>query len=386
MNLRHRNAVSPGTKRWRRLGATLSLLAFSAVSAEAQCPEEPALLNYTGAGTATCNCFAPGEEAGVILDAPAAHYPIEILKIRIGWGSAGGGAPPSLEQAIHLYAGVPPSPGVPQFSLLAPALTDGFLNEFDISGIAGNKIINSGPFLVSLEFANDNQGSGPTTVHDNNGCTFGRNSVFIPGTGWIDACILGISGDWVMEVVYRQVTCGPVGGGDCEVQAFCFGGFDAGACPCGNTGTGIDGCLNTSGASGAVLAVQSGSFDVAAEDLEFLVAGLPSNFGQAGLLFTNVSSSDIIPGVAVSDGLLCVGGGPRLQLGLSVAPGLYSTTTSLNGINMITEANLSAPGFFVAGSTYSFQFFYRDQVPVFGGVCGSPTGAANMSNALRIQL
>src|SRR5262245_63721763 len=48
-------------------------------------------------------CFAPGEQAGVVFTAPAAHYPLEILRVGIAWGSQSGGAPSSLEQAIHIY-------------------------------------------------------------------------------------------------------------------------------------------------------------------------------------------------------------------------------------------------------------------------------------------
>ena len=44
-------------------------------------------------------------------------------------------------------------------------------------------------------------------VHDGNGCIPGRNVIFaIPG-GWTDACVAGLSGDWVVQVTYRQVNC-----------------------------------------------------------------------------------------------------------------------------------------------------------------------------------
>ena len=177
--------------------------------ANAQCPAEPPVGNYTGGGTVACPCFIPGEQAGAVLDVPAGHYPIEILKIRVGWGSQFGGQPQSIEQALHVYPAGLPNPGTPQFSLEGPVLTDGVINEFDIEFVAGNKIVNSGPFTVALEFLSQSAGNAfaASVVHDGNGCQPAKNVVFaIPG-GWSDACVLGVTGDWVFEVVYRQVAC-----------------------------------------------------------------------------------------------------------------------------------------------------------------------------------
>ena len=174
------------------------------------CPEEPPLQNYTGGGSVVCPCFVDGEQAGAILDAPADHYPIEILRVGIGWGSQFGSAPQSLEEAIHIYAAGLPNPGTPVYSLLGPVLTDGVINEFDLEPLPGEITIDSGPFTVTLEFANSNAGdpSAPSMVHDGNGCQSGKNVVFaIPG-GWYDACLLGVTGDWVVYVIYRQVNCG----------------------------------------------------------------------------------------------------------------------------------------------------------------------------------
>ena len=117
---------------------SLILLGFAAAPAVAQCPEQPALQNYTGTTSVACPCFAIGEQAGVVLTAPAADYPIEILRVGIAWGSVFGGAPASLEDAIHIYPAGLPNPGVAQFSLLGPNMTDGFLNEFNISSTPGS--------------------------------------------------------------------------------------------------------------------------------------------------------------------------------------------------------------------------------------------------------
>jgi hypothetical protein len=194
----------------RSIGCVLALTSAAASPVLSQCPEQPPLQNYTGAGSVVCPCFVAGEEAGAVLTAPSPLYPIEILRVGIGWASQLGGAPQQLEQSINLYAAGLPSPGAPIFTLPGPQLTDGFLNEFNIEPIAGNKVINSGAFTVTLEFLNPNSGDpfAPSVIHDGNGCQSGKNVVFaIPG-GWFNACALGVTGDWLFYVIYREVDCG----------------------------------------------------------------------------------------------------------------------------------------------------------------------------------
>lgn len=190
----------------------LSALAWgwlAAPVARAQCPTEPRLENFTGAGSVACPCFIPGEQAGAVLDLPAGEFPIEILKVGIGWGSQFGGNPDQLEEAIHIYEGGLPDPGTPVFTLPAPQLTDGVINEFDLEPLPGEIIINSGPFTVTLEFLNENSGDifAPSVVHDGNGCQAGKNAVFVIPDGWSDACDLGVTGDWVFYVFYRKINC-----------------------------------------------------------------------------------------------------------------------------------------------------------------------------------
>jgi hypothetical protein len=188
----------------------LSVAWVAAPVSRAQCPTEPRLENFTGSGSVVCPCFIPGEEAGAILDVPADHYPIEILKVGIGWGSQFGGGPDQLEQAIKIYEGALPDPGAPVFSLVGPQLTDGVINEFDLEPLPGEIIIDSGPFTVTLEFYNQSDGDifAPSVVHDGNGCQPGKNVVFASPGIWADACLLGVSGDWVFYVFYRKVDCG----------------------------------------------------------------------------------------------------------------------------------------------------------------------------------
>ncbi len=194
--------------------------AVAPLAAASDCPEEPWLRNYTGGGSVVCPCFVAGEEAGAVLQAPAEHYPIEILRVGIGWGSVYGGTPQSLEQAINIYAAGLPNPGTPISSMPGPALNDGFINEFNLEPLPGEIIINSGSFTVTLEFMNANAGDpyAPSMVHDGNGCQPGKNVVFaIPG-GWYSACALGVTGDWVVYAIYRQVNCGG-GVGDHQVAS-----------------------------------------------------------------------------------------------------------------------------------------------------------------------
>jgi hypothetical protein len=197
----------------------IMLIAITGVSASAvadECPEEPPLQNYTGTGSVVCPCFVSGEEGGAVLEAPSEHYPIEILRVGIGWGSQYGGTGQTLEQAIHIYEVGLPNPGTPIFTLEGPVLTDGYINEFDLEPLPGEITIDSGPFTVTLEFLNDNAGNiyAPSMVHDGNGCQAGKNVVYaIPG-GWYDACLLGVTGDWVVYAIYRQVNCGAGVGGE----------------------------------------------------------------------------------------------------------------------------------------------------------------------------
>lgn len=183
--------------------------AVLAPPASAQCPEEPRLDNFNGAGRVTCPCFIENEQAGAVFNPPADHFPIEILRVGIGWGSQLGGTQPSVEDSINIYQGGLPSPGPAIFSLSGPQFSDGAINEFDLEPFAGEIIVNEPPFTVSLWFLNSNANNpfAASVVHDGAGCTPGRNAVYaIPG-GWMDGCGLGITGNWVFYVRYRRVNC-----------------------------------------------------------------------------------------------------------------------------------------------------------------------------------
>ena len=193
----------------RALACVVIVLIAFATPAFAQCPEKGPTNSHDGIGQVACPCFLAGEQAGVVFDVPAEDYPIEILRVGVGWGSQLGGAALQTETAIHIYGGVLPDPGAPLFTLTGPQLSDGFVNEFDLATQGGPAAVSSGPFLVALEFANSNSGSPfvASTILDANGCQAGRNAIFaIPG-GWIDGCMAGLTGDWVFHIVYRTENC-----------------------------------------------------------------------------------------------------------------------------------------------------------------------------------
>ena len=193
-----------------------SLLA--AGQAWSQCEDQFPLSNTEGAGTVMCPCFVEGEEAGVVLDVPAEDYPIEIIRIGVAWGSVLGDTPNTIQSALHIYENGLPNPGARLASLEGPAFIDGFVNEFNLEERGGVRI-ESGPFTVTMEFMDTNAEmlTAASMVHDGDGCQPGKNVVkAIPG-GWSDACALGLSGDWVMHVVYRSANCDgeePVGGNE----------------------------------------------------------------------------------------------------------------------------------------------------------------------------
>jgi len=200
-------------------GATVALVVAALVAlasmlpappASAQCLEYQAQV-YDGVGQTTCPCFIQGEEAGTVFDNLPILYPIKITKVGIGWGSAYGGQPQSIEQAFHIYNAGLPNPGTRIFTQLGPVLTDGAINEYNIE--AANVIVNGEPFSVTLEFLNDNANMpfAASVIHDGPGCQAGKNLVkAIPG-GWFDACALGVSGDWVFYVKYTDCTSTGIG-------------------------------------------------------------------------------------------------------------------------------------------------------------------------------
>jgi len=326
---------------------TLGALLLSAVSLSAagagDCPEEPIFQNYTGAGTTACPCFVAGEEAGAIFDVPASHYPIEILRVGIGWGSVFGGAPQALEQSIHIYGAGLPNPGAPIFSLDGPTLVDGFVNEFDLEPLLGDIIVNSGPFTVTMELANANAGDqfAPTFVHDGNGCQPGKNVVkAIPG-GWFDSCVLGVTGDWVFHIVYRPTDCDSNG-------TYCVTSANSA----------------TAGATMDFL----GSTSIGANDLTIFAQDVPPM--KPGIFFYGPNEIQ----APFGDGFRCVGGMTR-----RVFPPVFSDAlgNSIRSVDYTSPPFTGGPNAITSGSTWKFQLWFRD--------LGGPGGTGfNLTNGLSL--
>jgi len=319
------------------------LLSAAPALAGDPCPEQPALAHWTGAGTVACACFVAGEEAGAVFDIPANHLPAEILRVGIGFGSQIGGQPQQLEQAINIRQGGLPTPGAIIESLSGPVLTDGVINEFDLEPLPGEITISSNPFTVTLEFANDNVGDpfSATMVHDGNGCTGGKNVVkAIPG-GWFNACALGVTGDWLVQVVYRPLNC------DGPAEIYCVSN------------------ANSAG-PGAQIGI-IGSTSLAANDLILTCQGGPPN--KPGLFFYGPNQVQLPFGA----GFRCVGGGiwrmPPVQTFDVFGNAAYVVDYGQSPFN-------SGGGQILSGSMWNFQFWYRD--PGFAG------HDFNLSNGIKL--
>jgi IPTL-CTERM motif len=168
-----------------------------------------------GANPTGCPCFASGERIMTIFDVPPGG-PATIERIQVFWGSVLGGNPPSLEQALIVYdmnqvGAVDSNSFVPLFTLPGPQLTDGVINEFNVS--AFNIMLPTSRFGVALEFLNQNAGDvfASTVAHDGNGINnlggIDRNWLLaIPG-GWLESGSQGVTGDWIIRAVVE--VCAP---------------------------------------------------------------------------------------------------------------------------------------------------------------------------------
>jgi hypothetical protein len=341
----------------QRLHPGLALLAIAglASSARAQCPEQGPIQHWTGAGSTVCPCFVQGEEWGAsFANIPASHYPIEILRVGFGWGSVGGGAPDQLEDSINVYAGGLPNPGAAVFTLPGPVLTDGVINEFDIEPF-GAPVINSGPVTVTIRLLNDSSIFDPAPVHDGNGCQGGgRNVVFAVPGGWMNACSLGVTGDWLVHIVYR---------GSCDGQSYCYGTpFD---CPCGNGGAAPSGCHLAQGNGGVFLAFSSVVPDGMGGGTGLITGTNFPPAGQPGVITLRNTSPQLAP-PHFGDGILCVGASGIVRLGAGTALNGTYTHNYVHGV-------MAGPG------TFYYQLWFRNTPAMF-----CTPDAFNLSNGWEL--
>lgn len=128
---------------------------------------------------------------------------------------------------------------------------------------------------------------------------------------------------------------------------------------CGNTHSGMGGCLNTFGTPG--LLEGFGSTSVASDDLFLVASGLPPS--ASTFFFSGTGSA--APGIPLYSGLLCVSGTlTRLPV-----------VTASNGVAVKGPYQLVGQGGYMAGQTTYFQAQYRN----INGPCGHN---ANQTNAL----
>ncbi len=142
----------------------------------------------------------------------------------------------------------------------------------------------------------------------------------------------------------------------------CFGR----SCPCG-TDDPSAGCPNATG--GGALMTGSGSASLAVDDLTLSTSMLPAN--QFGIYFMGNQHTPASP---LGNGLLCTGG----DLFRYPVQNTGSGTADLgSGIAATTCASFPATGCITAGSSWTFQFWYRD-----GG--SSCPATSNSSNAWTV--
>lgn len=166
--------------------------------------------------------FDEGETAAAWLTSPCAG---RIVAVQIFWRSLSGGSPPTLEDNITIYSqGTFPVPGTILAFLEGPVMTDGFLNEWryldELNTVPIDVPISQGQvFVVALKFgSNPAPLNGPSVVTDSNGCQAGKNAINAIGLGWVSACALGVSGDFMIRAV---VNCEAGSGACCLPNGTC---------------------------------------------------------------------------------------------------------------------------------------------------------------------
>jgi hypothetical protein len=207
MNVSRRSRVA--------LCSVVALIVCSAMGADTRAAEETVQNDsLTGGDSGIIQLgFDPGESAAAWLTSPCTGT---IVAVQVLWRSSTGTQPADIEDSIKIFdGGIFPTPGIELASVDGPFMTDGVFNEFRY--LDENQVIplsvpvtDGQDFVVSFKFLNDpNPTTGPSVVNDTDGCQNGRNAIDAAGLGWFNACLLGVTGDWVIRSV---VDCAPAAG------------------------------------------------------------------------------------------------------------------------------------------------------------------------------
>ena len=125
----------------------------------------------------------------------------DLTAVQVLWLSTTGGSGQTLGDSITISeAGVFPNPGAQLAKLDAPALNDGFFNEYPV--VPPVPITTGQTVVVDFKFFEAPFLSGPSVVTDTDGCQAVSNGIFaIPPSLWLDACLLGVGGDFAIRAV-----------------------------------------------------------------------------------------------------------------------------------------------------------------------------------------
>ena len=208
--------ASPFSVVRRRTAAVLvALAAVAAVGSPARAEEvsvqNDSVVNFSQ--VAIQAGFAAGEMAASWLTSPCDG---DLVAVQVFWRSVAGGTGNTVGDSIQIFeSGTFPVPGTLLQTLPAPLMTDGFLNEFRYIDEAGQvplviPLTTGEVVVVAFKFDLGPLPSGPSVVNDIDGCQAGKNAIFaIPPSSWFSACLLGVSGDFVIRAIVDCPTGGP---------------------------------------------------------------------------------------------------------------------------------------------------------------------------------
>jgi hypothetical protein len=190
-------------------------------------------------------------------------------------------------------------------------------------------------------------GTGTTLVCNDNFCG-ARSQVTLPVTSGTTYIIqIGV---FKQVGVLTSMAISIAGGPPAPPTKFCRGDGTGTACPCNNSSTSPGaGCANSTGSLGASLDF-AGTASVSADTFTLTSSGMPPT--ATALFFQGTTQIDGGLGVAMGDGLNCVGG-TRIRLGIkTAAAGVAAYPAGSTAI--------SVKGMVAAGDVRFYQVRYRD--------------------------